>query len=52
MMTAGVDHLLHASRSRGLDTSRLEAIKAVSDRAIAEGHGTDSWASTVEALGG
>ncbi|SCF78940.1 3-hydroxyisobutyrate dehydrogenase [Streptomyces sp. Ncost-T10-10d] len=52
MMTAGVDHVLHASRSRGLDTSQLEAIKAVSDRAIAEGHGADSWASTVEALGG
>ncbi|WSQ62936.1 NAD(P)-binding domain-containing protein [Streptomyces sp. NBC_01217] len=52
MMTASVDHLLHAARGRGLDTSQLEAIKAVSDRAIAKGHGADSWASTVEALGG
>ncbi|MFF8915086.1 hypothetical protein ACF08M_17640 [Streptomyces sp. NPDC015032] len=52
MMTAGVDHVLHASRNRGLDTSQLEAIKAVSDRANAKGHAADSWASAVEALGG
>ncbi|MEV0488785.1 hypothetical protein [Streptomyces atratus] len=50
--TADVDHVLHATRSRGLDTSQLEAIKAVSDRAIAKGHGADSWASAIEALGG
>ncbi|MGW1689045.1 NAD(P)-dependent oxidoreductase [Streptomyces sp. NPDC002399] len=52
MMTAGVDHVLHAAAGRGLDTSQLEAIKAVSDRAVAKGHGADSWASTVEALRG
>lgn len=52
MMTAGVDHVLHAARSRGLDTAQLEAIKAVADRAIAKGHDADSWASTVEAIGG
>lgn len=52
MMTASVDHILHTARGRGLDTAQLEAIKAVSDRAIAKGHGPDSWSSTVEALGG
>ena len=52
MMTASVEHILHTARGRGLDTAQLEAIKAVSDRAIAKGHGPDSWASTVEALGG
>lgn len=50
MMTASVDHLLHMSRDRGLDTGQLEAIKAVADRAIAKGHGTDDWASTIEVL--
>ncbi|WP_285438111.1 NAD(P)-dependent oxidoreductase [Streptomyces sp. ISL-98] len=52
MMTASVDHLLHMSRDRGLDTGHLEAIKAVADRAIAKGHGADDWASTIEALKG
>ncbi|GAA2931621.1 NAD(P)-dependent oxidoreductase [Streptomyces enissocaesilis] len=51
MMAASVDHLLHMSRERGLDTGHLEAIKAVADRAIAEGHGADDWASTIEVLG-
>ncbi|MGX1881357.1 NAD(P)-dependent oxidoreductase [Streptomyces sp. NPDC055287] len=50
MMTASVDHLLHMSRDRGLDTGQLEAIKAVADRAIAGGHGSDDWASTIEVL--
>ncbi|MGW7363413.1 NAD(P)-dependent oxidoreductase [Streptomyces sp. NPDC054841] len=50
MMAAGVDHILHAARTRGLDASHLESIKAVADRAIAKGHGADDWASTVEAV--
>lgn len=50
MMTASVDHLLHMSQDRGLDTGQLEAIKAVADRAIAKGHGADEWASTIEVL--
>ncbi|MGP3637268.1 NAD(P)-dependent oxidoreductase [Streptomyces sp. 24-1644] len=52
MMTASVDHILHTARGRGLDTAQLEAVRAVSERAIAKGHGRDSWASTFEALGG
>ncbi|WP_285439397.1 NAD(P)-dependent oxidoreductase [Streptomyces sp. ISL-96] len=50
MMTASVDHLLHMSRDRGLDTGQLEAIKSVADRAIAKGYGADGWASTFEVL--
>jgi 3-hydroxyisobutyrate dehydrogenase-like beta-hydroxyacid dehydrogenase len=50
MMAAGVEHILHAARTRGLDVSQLEAVKSVADRAIAKGHGSDGWASTHEAL--
>ncbi|MFI1015476.1 NAD(P)-dependent oxidoreductase [Streptomyces sp. NPDC020965] len=49
-MAASVDHILHASRARGLDVSQLEAIKKVADLAIARGHAKDDWASTYEAL--
>ncbi|MFF3402112.1 NAD(P)-dependent oxidoreductase [Streptomyces sp. NPDC002659] len=50
MMAAGVEHILHAARTRGLEVSQLESIKAVADRAIAKGHGSDDWASTYEAV--
>lgn len=50
MMAAGVEHILHAARTRGLDVSQLEAVKSVADRAIAKGHGSDDWARTYEAL--
>ncbi|MFC4611564.1 NAD(P)-dependent oxidoreductase [Streptomyces maoxianensis] len=50
MMAAGVEHILHAARTRGLDVSQLEAVKSVAGRAIAKGHGTDDWASTYEVL--
>ncbi|MGW1883017.1 NAD(P)-dependent oxidoreductase [Streptomyces sp. NPDC001970] len=46
MMAAGVEHILHAARHRGLDVSHLESIKAVADRTIAKGHAADDWAST------
>ncbi|MEW2086278.1 hypothetical protein [Streptomyces sp. NPDC005283] len=52
MMAAGVEHILYAARARGLDVSHLEAIKSVAERAIANGHGADDWASTVEAVTG
>ncbi|MGW0560710.1 imine reductase family protein [Streptomyces sp. NPDC003016] len=48
--TASVDHLPHMSRERGLDTGHLGAVKAVADRAIAEGHGADDWVSAIEVL--
>ncbi|MFI1394849.1 NAD(P)-dependent oxidoreductase [Streptomyces sp. NPDC020681] len=50
MMAAGVDHILHAARTRGLDVSQLESIKSVADRAVAKGHRDDDWASTYEVL--
>ncbi|MEU5401899.1 NAD(P)-binding domain-containing protein [Streptomyces sp. NPDC005963] len=50
MMAVSVDHILHAARARGLDTSHLEAIKSVADRAVARGHGADDWTSTIEAV--
>ncbi|MFD9222216.1 NAD(P)-dependent oxidoreductase [Streptomyces sp. NPDC060064] len=50
MMVAGVEHILHAAQTRGLDVSHLESIKSVADRAIAKGHGADDWASTYEAV--
>ncbi|MBT2390048.1 NAD(P)-dependent oxidoreductase [Streptomyces sp. ISL-1] len=50
MMAAGVEHILHAARTRGLDVSQLEAVKSVAGRAIAKGHGADDWASTYEVL--
>ncbi|NUL25784.1 NAD(P)-dependent oxidoreductase [Streptomyces lunaelactis] len=52
MMAAGVEHILHAARARGLDVSQLESVKSVADRAIAKGHGADDWASTYEAVTG
>ncbi|PCG84447.1 dehydrogenase [Streptomyces sp. WZ.A104] len=50
MMATGVEHILHTAKDRGLDTSQLAAIKGVADRAIAKGHGSQSWSSIVEVL--
>ncbi|MET9705854.1 NAD(P)-dependent oxidoreductase [Streptomyces griseus] len=50
MMAASVDHILHTAKDRGLDVSQLAALKGVTDRAIAEGHGPDSWSSIVEVM--
>ncbi|MER7000278.1 NAD(P)-binding domain-containing protein [Streptomyces sp. NPDC000410] len=50
MMAAGVRHILHAARTRGLDVSHLESITSVADRAIAKGHATGDWAATYEAI--
>ncbi|MFG3405711.1 NAD(P)-dependent oxidoreductase [Streptomyces sp. NPDC048142] len=50
MMTAGVDHILHTAKDHRLDVSQLSAIKGIADRAIAKGHGRESWSSIVEVL--
>ncbi|OCC08735.1 NAD(P)-dependent oxidoreductase [Streptomyces sp. PTY087I2] len=50
MMAASVDHILHTSKDHGLDVSQLAGLKSVTDRAIAEGHGTSSWSSIVEVI--
>lgn len=50
METAGIDHILHMSRSRGLDVTVLEAVRAITGRALAKGHGGDDWSRTVEEI--
>ncbi|NEB37059.1 NAD(P)-binding domain-containing protein [Streptomyces sp. SID14515] len=52
MMAASVDHILHTSKDHGLDVSQLAALKGVTDRAIAKGHGPESWTSIIEVLAG
>jgi 3-hydroxyisobutyrate dehydrogenase-like beta-hydroxyacid dehydrogenase len=50
MEAVGIEHIAHASRARGIDTSGLLALKSVFDRAIARGHGADSLSSIVEVI--
>ncbi|WSJ85351.1 NAD(P)-binding domain-containing protein [Streptomyces sp. NBC_01304] len=50
MEVAAIDHIIHAADHRNLDTTALRAMKAVADRAIAKGHGADSWTATIEAV--
>ncbi|QRV30228.1 NAD(P)-dependent oxidoreductase [Streptomyces californicus] len=50
MMAASVDHILHTAKDRGLDVSQLAGLKSVTDRAIARGHGPESWSSIVEVI--
>ncbi|GAA3142206.1 NAD(P)-binding domain-containing protein [Planomonospora alba] len=47
---AGMEHIVHASRARGLDTGVLEAARSVARRAIDAGHGTDGFSRLVETL--
>ncbi|MFK4065727.1 NAD(P)-dependent oxidoreductase [Streptomyces sp. NPDC029674] len=47
---ATIDHLVHAARARGVDTSLPELLKATMERAAAAGHGQDSYASVIEVL--
>ncbi|MEU0804796.1 NAD(P)-binding domain-containing protein [Streptomyces sp. NPDC005970] len=50
MEAAGVDHILEASETRGLDSEPLAAVRALMGRAIAQGHGGDGFASVIEVL--
>lgn len=45
-----IDHLVHAARARGVDTSLPELLRATMERAAAAGHGQDSFASVIEVL--
>ncbi|MFC6016999.1 NAD(P)-dependent oxidoreductase [Plantactinospora solaniradicis] len=47
-----MDHLIEASRARGLDTALPELIKSLTTRGIDAGHGKDSFASLVEIIRG
>ncbi|WP_281290546.1 NAD(P)-dependent oxidoreductase [Embleya hyalina] len=47
---ATMDHLVHASRDRGVDTALPELYRAYTERAIAAGHGADGYARVIEGL--
>ncbi|GAB7185455.1 NAD(P)-binding domain-containing protein [Kitasatospora sp. Ki12] len=47
---AAMDHLLHASRARGVDTALPEVFADQARRAIAAGHGADSYARLIEVI--
>ncbi|WP_281384925.1 NAD(P)-dependent oxidoreductase [Cohnella nanjingensis] len=47
---AGMTHILHAARHHGLDTSVLTAAKAIAQRAIDAGHGTEGFSRLVEEI--
>ncbi|GLZ39354.1 6-phosphogluconate dehydrogenase [Actinokineospora sp. NBRC 105648] len=47
---AGMRHIAHAARSRGIDTGVLDAALAVADRAIDTGHGGDAFSRLVDVL--
>ncbi|WP_282697072.1 NAD(P)-binding domain-containing protein [Streptomyces sp. CC208A] len=46
--TAAMDHVIHASEQGGIDSGLPRLVKALTERAIAAGHGEDSFASLVE----
>ncbi|MET8540380.1 NAD(P)-binding domain-containing protein [Kitasatospora sp. NPDC004799] len=49
---AGLAHVAHTARARGLDTSVLDAALAVTRRAVGAGHGPDGVSALVELLAG
>ncbi|MFE2556375.1 NAD(P)-dependent oxidoreductase [Streptomyces sp. NPDC055103] len=48
--TATMDHVIHASEQGGIDSALPRTIKELTERAIAAGHGQDSFASLVEVI--
>ncbi|MGW3178081.1 NAD(P)-dependent oxidoreductase [Kitasatospora sp. NPDC001119] len=49
---AGLAHVAHTARARGLDTSVLDAALAVTRRAVGAGHGSDGVSALVDLLAG
>ncbi|MFD4658691.1 NAD(P)-dependent oxidoreductase [Kitasatospora sp. NPDC058444] len=47
---AAMDHLLHASEARGVDTALPELLAAQVRRAVTDGHGGDSYARLIEVI--
>ncbi|GAA3110062.1 NAD(P)-dependent oxidoreductase [Streptosporangium carneum] len=47
---AGMEHIIHAARARGIDTGVLSAASAVARRAIDAGHGEDGFSRLAEVL--
>ncbi|RSM82485.1 6-phosphogluconate dehydrogenase [Kibdelosporangium aridum] len=50
MMGATADHVVTASNESGVDAALPYAVKSLYDRAIANGHGRDSWTSLYEVV--
>ena len=50
MMGATAGHILEASEAAGIDVALPRAVKSHYDRAIAAGHGRDSWTSLFEVI--
>lgn len=47
---AAIDHLIHASAARGVDTALPVLLKSCMEQARAAGHGSDSFASVISVL--
>lgn len=50
MMGATATHILEASRAAGIELELPKAVKSHYDRAIAAGHGHDSWTGLIELI--
>ena len=50
MMGATAGHILGSSEAAGIDLALPRAVKSHYDRAIAAGHGRDSWTSLFEVM--
>ncbi|MFF3440281.1 NAD(P)-dependent oxidoreductase [Streptosporangium sp. NPDC002721] len=48
---AGMEHIIHAARTRGIDTGVLSAAQAVARRAVEAGQGGDGFSRLAEVLG-
>lgn len=52
MMGATAAHVVGASEAAGLDTELPRAVRSLYDRAIAAGHGRDSWTALINVIRG
>lgn len=50
MEAVGIEHIVEATRTRGIDASCLLALHGIFGRAIAAGHGGDSFSSIINVL--
>ncbi|WP_037464697.1 NAD(P)-dependent oxidoreductase [Shimazuella kribbensis] len=47
---AGMERIIHTSQAHGIDVSVLSAVKAIAQKAIDEGHGTDGFSRLAEVV--
>ena len=50
MELAGLDHIVSASRSRGLDADLPEAVRSLARRTVAAGQGADSFSRVIDVI--